>query len=84
MYVVLLEPAAQRDMRRLTKPVHVRVLASLDKLEADPRHLGTKKLAGFEHQWRARVGEYRILYEIDDRGRTVHVYRVAHRSQSYR
>ncbi|MEK7280804.1 MAG: type II toxin-antitoxin system RelE/ParE family toxin [Chloroflexota bacterium] len=84
MYTVILEPAAQRDMRRLTEAVHSRILAALHRLEADPRHRGVKRLVGFEHQWRARVGEYRVLYEVDDDNLLVEVYRVAHRSEAYR
>lgn len=56
----------------------------MHKLEADPRRRGAKKLTGFEHQWRIRVGEYRVLYEIDDDQRLVHIYRIAHRSEAYR
>ena len=84
MYTVILEPSAQRDMRRLTKTIHGRILRALYKLETDPRHQVVKRLTGFEHQWRVRVGEYRVLYEIDDDKRLVHVYRIAHRSEVYR
>ena len=80
----MLEAAAQRDMRRLTKAVHSRILTVLRKLEADPRHRGVKRLVGFEYQWRVRVGDYRVLYEIDDDKRLVHIYRIAHRSDVYR
>ena len=84
MYTVILEPSTQRDMRRLTKIIHGRILRAVYKLEADPRHQGAKRLIGFEYQWRVRVGDYRVLYEIDDDKSQVHVYRIAHRSEAYR
>jgi len=60
------------------------ILVALRQLAVDPRHRGVRKLEGFENQWRVRVGEYRVLYEIADDERLVHVYRIAHRSEAYR
>lgn len=60
------------------------MIKASEKLEADPRPKGVKKLTGFEHQWRLRMGEYRILYEIDDEKHLVHIYRIAHRREVYR
>lgn len=84
MYAVVLEPAAQRDIRKLPKTLQDRVVKASEKLETDPRTKGVKKLTGFEHQWRLRMGEYRILYEIDDEKHLVHIYRIAHRREVYR
>lgn len=64
--------------------MHDRVLSALQKLEIDPRHQGTKKLKGFENQFRTRVGDYRVLYEVDDNKKLVNVYRIAHRKEAYR
>ena len=48
----------------------------------DPQ--GLKKLAGSSHDWRIRVGDYRILCEVDDEGRLIMVWRIAHRREVYR
>ena len=71
-------------MKKLDKSIKDRVLSALQKLEAAPRHQGTRKLKGFENQFRARVGDYRVLYEVDDSKKLVHVYRIAHRKEAYR
>lgn len=42
------------------------------------------KLAGKSHDWRVRVGDYRILYEVDDEERSVVIWRIAHRREVYR
>ena len=43
-----------------------------------------RKLVGFQHEWRLRVGDYRILYVIDDSEKRVTIARVAHRREVYR
>ena len=55
----------------------------LEKLEASPRPPGCKKLKGADKEWRIRVGDYRIVYEIDDAAKTVDVTRIAHRREVY-
>ena len=53
-------------------------------MREDPRPSTSKKLTGTQNQWRLRVGDYRVLYEIDDTQKTVTVYRIRHRRDSYR
>jgi mRNA interferase RelE/StbE len=45
--------------------------------------MGCKKLKGGDREWRIGVGDYRIVYEIDDDARTVDVTRIAHRREVY-
>ena len=61
-----------------------RVDAALRSLLENPRPPGAKKLSGSQHDWRVRVGDYRILYEVDDKGRLVIIWRVTHRREAYR
>ena len=84
MYNVLLERAAEKDLARLTVTVHDRVIASLQGLAQNPRPPGCRKLAGTKGDWRIRVGEYRVIYEIADVIRVVRVRRVRHRGDVYR
>jgi mRNA interferase RelE/StbE len=52
-------------------------------LQEDPRPPGCRKLA--DHAaWRVRIGDYRIVYEIEDATRTVLVLRIGHRKEIYR
>jgi len=84
LYTLILEPSAQQDLNELDKHIRNRILNALSKIEADPRHRGTGKLKGFNNQWRARTGDYRVLYEIDDNKKAVHIFRIAHRKEAYR
>lgn len=53
-------------------------------LAHDPHRVGAPLRKPFEGQWRARRGEYRVRYSIDDRRRIVHVLDVDHRRDIYR
>ena len=84
MYRVLLERAAEKDLARLSSVIHDRVITAIQALAANPRPSGCRKLAGSQHDWRIRVGDYRVIYEIGDEIRIVRVNRVRHRREVYR
>ena len=84
VYAVLLEAAAERGLRRLDGVVFRRVVTALRILADNPRPAGCRKLTGSDLDWRVRVGDYRIIYEIDDRNREVRVMRIRHRREAYR
>jgi mRNA interferase RelE/StbE len=84
MYRVFLERAAEKDLKRLSSEVHDRVIIAIRGLASDPRPSGCRKLAGSKHDWRIRVGDYRVVYEIADEIRIVRVNRVRHRREVYR
>ena len=84
MFEIVLERTAEKDLRRLSDQVHDRVIEGISALANDPRPVGSKKLAGSKSNWRIRVGDYRVLYEIADIVRIVRVYRVRHRRDAYR
>ena len=84
MYRVLLERAAEKDLSRLASEIHHRVITAIQALAARPRPLGCRKLAGSKNDWRIRVGDYRVVYEIADEIRIVRVNRVRHRREVYR
>jgi mRNA interferase RelE/StbE len=83
-YTVEIRPAAERQIKKLTTVVQERIIARLEELELDPRPLGVKKLSGVDNLYRLRVGEYRIVYEIQDAVLFVVVVAVGHRREIYR
>jgi len=83
-YELLIEHAAERDLRKLPRDAFERVIAALKKLANTPRPPGSKKLAGAREAWRIRIGTYRVLYLVDDERRAVLVLRVRHRREAYR
>ena len=84
MYRVFLERAAEKDLERLSSRLHDRVIAAIQALSRNPRPPGCRKLMGTDNDWRIRVGDYRVIYEIVDTNRVVRVNRVRHRRDVYR
>jgi mRNA interferase RelE/StbE len=82
-YRVELQRSAERDLERLSATFFDRITERLVALADDPRPAGTEKLAGVG-AFRIRVGDYRVIYEVDDRARTVIVIRIRHRREVYR
>ena len=86
-WTIELDTAAQADLRRLGSPERVRILRFLeDRLasSSDPRKLGKRLTGTLKEQWRYRVGDYRLLAQIEDRKLLVVVVKIAHRSVAYR
>jgi len=71
-------------MGRLSAGIHDRVIVAIQALASNPRPLGCRKLSGSKNDWRIRVGDYRVIYEIADAIRIVRDNRVRHRREVYR
>jgi mRNA interferase RelE/StbE len=83
-YSVELRPKAVREIDRLQPKIRESVLRRIYALAFDPRPHGSQKLVGGHASYRVRVGDYRIIYAIDDVLRTVSVGTVGHRREVYR
>lgn len=82
-YAILIERRAQRALARIDPKQRARIAAAIRVLADDPRPPGVKKLSGRD-AWRLRVGDYRIIYEIEDARLLILVVEVGHRSGIYR
>ena len=81
-YSVFLRRSAAGELGRLPKNDLARVIERIRALEDDARPPGCEKLSAQE-RYRVRQGDYRIVYEIDDRARTVDIVKIGHRSEIY-
>jgi mRNA interferase RelE/StbE len=82
-YEVRLHPEAARAYRRLHPPLRDRITTAIDALALEPRPADSVKLVG-RGDYRVRVGDYRIVYAVDDDKRLVIVARIAQRREVYR
>jgi mRNA interferase RelE/StbE len=82
-YVVEVKPSARKELEGLPNNVLARVVRKMESLGGSPRPAGCKKLKGYKDLWRIRVGDWRILYIIDDGAKLVNVTRIAHRREVY-
>jgi mRNA interferase RelE/StbE len=84
VYEIILERRVERDLRQLAADTFRRVIAAIEALADDPRPPNCRKLTGSDNDWQVRVGDYRVLYEIDDENQMVRVMRIRHRREAYR
>jgi len=84
VYEVYLEKVAENDLKRLPTTIFQRVIPQIKALAENPRPSGCRKLAGSKNDWRIRIGDHRVLYEIDEKVKAVRVMRVRHRREVYR
>lgn len=75
--------SAEKDLKRLSSEILPRAVNAIQALARNPRPVGSRKLAGSKSDWRIRIGDYRIIYEIADQIRIVRINRVRHRRDVY-
>lgn len=83
MYKILIKPTADKFIYKLLPNDALRIFSVLKNLQSEPRPTGCLKLTA-EEGYRIRVGRYRILYEVNDKDKTVIIYRIKHRKDAYR
>ncbi|MEW6572139.1 MAG: type II toxin-antitoxin system RelE/ParE family toxin [Bacillota bacterium] len=84
LYSIYLKPSAEKDLRRLPKPVIARVLALIEGLQSEPFPRKAAKLTGTERLYRVRAGDYRLIYGVDTDTRQVTIHYIHHRREVYR
>jgi mRNA interferase RelE/StbE len=83
-YKLRLKPAAEKDLRKLPKAIVQRVLHLLEGLPADPFPHQHSKLSGTERLYRIRLGDYRIVYEVEEEALEITVHSIRQRQDAYR
>jgi mRNA interferase RelE/StbE len=83
-YQVLIKDSARKELAALSLPLQKRIDTRIRALSENPRPSGIKKLAGDENLYRLRVGDYRIIYQIQDKALLVLVIKISHRREVYR
>jgi mRNA interferase RelE/StbE len=84
MYEILLERQAERDLKHLPPDLFKRIVPHLKQLAENQKPPGCRKLTGTDNDWRIRIGDYRVVYEIDEITHTVKIWRIRHRREVYR
>jgi len=83
VYDIFVLPAAQKDLDRLETSTFKRIIEKIRGLAREARPPGALKLTD-EEGYRIRVGDFRVLYRIDDPTRRIYIYRIKHRKSVYR
>lgn len=82
-YAIVFARSARRELEVLREPLCSRVLARIESLAGTPRPSGCRKVAGATNLWRIRIGDYRVLYAVDDHKKLIDVIAIRHRREAY-
>jgi len=83
-YRVEVKRNARKSLLGLPQAYRIRIGEAIDALASDPRKPGTRKLAGSDCLYRLRVGDYRVIYEVQDDCLIIVVIKIGHRREVYR
>jgi len=83
-YSLSYRPSVEKDLQSIPHALVARIIARMDRLPSDPFPVQSTKLQGAERLYRLRVGDYRIVYEVDPEARHILVQYVRHRRDVYR
>ena len=83
-YNIIFKPSVDKDLRALPRAAVSRIMKRVRALASDPLAVQATKLSGAERLYRIRVGDYRIVYEVDREARQITVHYVRHRREVYR
>ena len=85
MYSIVISQSALKQLQNLQKLFVKKIGRAIEKLADDPRPIGVKKLKGSnENLYRIRVGDYRVVYLIDEEIKLVDIRRIGHRKDIYK
>jgi mRNA interferase RelE/StbE len=76
--------SARKELEALSPTLVIRIFSRIESLATQPRPAGCRKVRGPRPLWRIRVGEYRVVYTVDDDARIVDIVAVRHRRDAYR
>jgi len=83
MYRVIVSKTATKELAALPTQAVNRIIPAIKNLAENPRPVGSKKLKGGQDTWRIRIGDYRVVYTVDDKIQIVDVRKVGHRKDIY-
>ena len=82
-YSITFARSARKELESLNAPLVQRIFPKIEALAKDQRPKGCRKLRGEKSLWRIRVGNYRVIYAINDDRRVVDIIAIRHRREAY-
>lgn len=76
--------SAKKELKKIDRSKITQILTEIGKLSQEPYPLNHKKLLGTEHIYRIRIGNYRVIYSIENNELIIEIIRVRHRKEVYK
>ena len=83
LYNIEWKASAKKELRKIDKQQIPKIIEAVENLASDPHPSNHKKLLGTEHNFRIRVGNYRVIYFLEDDKLLIEIVRVRHRKDAY-
>ncbi len=83
-FSIVFKPSAEKDLRRLPRDIVLRAMEKIEDLKSDPFPSQSIRISGSERLYRLRVGDYRIIYEVDSKAKEITIHYIRPRSIAYR
>jgi len=83
-YEIIIPKPVQKQIKQLTPETYPKIVEKIAQLANEPRPIGTKKLTGTASEYRIRVGDHRVRYEIDDKAKLIIILSCRHRRDAYK
>ncbi len=84
MYELFIEKRAEKGIRKLPKEVTIRIIPKIQELVENPLPVGCRKIVGSNSDYRIRIGDYRVVYELNEVKKRITIMAVGHRKDIYR
>jgi mRNA interferase RelE/StbE len=84
VYKIIFKKSAQKELLAIAPAYQTKIISAIDDLANDPRPDGVKKLKLNTDAWRIRIGDYRVIYIIEDTIKIIEIQAVGHRKDIYR
>ena len=83
MYELFIEQSAEKGIKKLPKDIVSRIISKIKSLAENPRPAGCRKIVGSDQDYRFRMGDYRVVYELDEENKRITIMAVGHRKDIY-
>jgi len=83
-YTITFVRSAEKQLQTLDSKIVSRVFPKIENLSTNPRPQGCLKLTGENNLWRIKIGDYRVIYTIDDKLKQIDIVSIRHRRDVYR
>ena len=83
MFKIYLERSAEKSFNDLPQDIVKRIISHIKSLKDNPKPTGCRKIVGTERDYRIRIGDYRVIYEIDEANKRINIMAVGHRKDIY-
>ena len=84
MYSIQIRRKALKEIKSLPSPYKQKIITAIEELANNPRPIGCRKLKANEELYRIRVGDYRVLYNVEDKIKIVEITKAGHRKDIYK